>query len=80
MPEQPLIDAARRLGIPIVGDQLDLEFCPTCDQPLPGRPLHCAHCGKRITEDEVSYWLDRGKFCLEPACQREARRWPVTQR
>ena len=27
---------------------------------------------------EISYWVDAGKFCIEPACQRAARRWPLT--
>jgi predicted amidophosphoribosyltransferase len=69
-PEQPIA----RLKVPLTGDQLELSLCEACGQPLPNRPLVCAHCGELMTEDDVSYYIDAGKFCLKLECQRAARR------
>ena len=74
MAEQPLIDAARKLGVPLTGDQLDLEFCPTCSQPIPNRPLRCSGCKRKLTEDDIAVWNDKGKFGA--CCEKEALRWP----
>jgi len=75
MAEQPIADAARKLGVPLTGDQLELTLCPTCDQPMQARRYRCAvkGCKGVKTVDDVWVFNEGGAWCIDH--EREAFKW-----